>query len=964
MLLKKIKHKIDKSKVVSFDIFDTLLVRPYINPNDLFDHLGILENVLNFRELREKAFNDAISKYRNGDIEEVTLSQIYEFIPHEYQYLKDKELELENYILRVNEEIFEVYNYALSKNKQIIIISDMFLPQEFIENILAKRGYKNYYKLFLSSTCKKLKSTGNLFDLVLKDLKIKSSDILHIGDNEYSDYKIPKKFGIKAIKYEKLSLQFFSKNKKAAKFYNQNSKNLTVSIIFGCLALELNKKHNYWYKLGFNYGGAFILSYMYWLKNVLQIDKIKEVLFVARDGYTLEKVLNLLDNEIKTHYVYAPRLISLCCKLDIKDKINASDFECIDAIKSIINYYKPKTSNMFKIPKLVEKNDYVNFWEKHEKDYCKLAKIELEQYKNYLTSLNIKENKIAFVDVMTTFFTGHRFIQDVIDKDIVGYYYFVSKTYDVNRNGLKYKNYTDKFFNIKFIELLVSSPEAPIIKMEDNKPLYKKINKFDKYRMDIYPDISQGELDFAKLLIDCFGNTLIQLDIEKICDWLNDFPKNFTFEDILKLRKLSHSWNVNHSKYSLLFEELGWKCCLQNIFSVKNSSDKSHKIVKILGIEIKFKKNENFIKSFSQSLFSVKNNNNYKIWTILGVKLKFKMNRAILYDIKDDVSFIADKIQNLTGKKSLLWQGIMDTCPDSFKDYILTHDIQKNISLLKRNLDEKSLKLLDITLKKIINLPDYSYSKYLYIDENQFKAVFQTEQDKKFEMLKEECSFNVKNRYKLSVDTYDMEVFVYHHGLRFANQKIKEYVKNKDFIDAGAYVGDSALVFMNYNPNKVYSFEISNTHYDNYIKTMRLNGICDNKYLLSKLALSDKEDDVQVVDDGGMGIKIFNNDGYKLKSTSLDSFLSNKNCNIGFIKADIEGAMYKALIGMKETIYKYRPVLSFSIYHSPEEFFKTKPLLDEITKNLNYKIEFDCHYPECFHIYGTIIWAYPKELEN
>lgn len=35
MLLEKIKKQIDKSSAVSFDIFDTLLLRPYLNPTDL-----------------------------------------------------------------------------------------------------------------------------------------------------------------------------------------------------------------------------------------------------------------------------------------------------------------------------------------------------------------------------------------------------------------------------------------------------------------------------------------------------------------------------------------------------------------------------------------------------------------------------------------------------------------------------------------------------------------------------------------------------------------------------------------------------------------------------------------------------------------------------------------------------------------------------------------------------------------
>lgn len=57
---------------------------------------------------------------------------------------------------------------------------------------------------------------------------------------------------------------------------------------------------------------------------------------------------------------------------------------------------------------------------------------------------------------------------------------------------------------------------------------------------------------------------------------------------------------------------------------------------------------------------------------------------------------------------------------------------------------------------------------------------------------------------------------------------------------------------------------------------------------------------------------------------SLDEFLEEKykNEEVGFIKFDLEGAGYQAIMGSLKTIAKYRPILSIAIYHSPIEFFK------------------------------------------
>jgi hypothetical protein len=45
-MLDKITLAIDKHDVISFDIFDTLLVRPYVNPYDMFVH-GVISDFAN-----------------------------------------------------------------------------------------------------------------------------------------------------------------------------------------------------------------------------------------------------------------------------------------------------------------------------------------------------------------------------------------------------------------------------------------------------------------------------------------------------------------------------------------------------------------------------------------------------------------------------------------------------------------------------------------------------------------------------------------------------------------------------------------------------------------------------------------------------------------------------------------------------------------------------------------------------
>ncbi|KKM95531.1 hypothetical protein LCGC14_1187320, partial [marine sediment metagenome] len=51
-----------------------------------------------------------------------------------------------------------------------------------------------------------------------------------------------------------------------------------------------------------------------------------------------------------------------------------------------------------------------------------------------------------------------------------------------------------------------------------------------------------------------------------------------------------------------------------------------------------------------------------------------------------------------------------------------------------------------------------------------------------------------------------------------------------------------------------------------------------------------------------------------VESTTIDSYVKERNLKVGLIKLDIEGHGLKALEGAKNTIKKYKPMLLISIY--------------------------------------------------
>lgn len=156
-------NQIEKYDIVSFDIFDTLLKRNVKKPTDVFEYIEKKNNKTGFCEQRIAAEKRARTK-KNGV--EVTLSDIYAEMPYDFS---SEELEAEGELLIANDWILPVYKHAL-KSKRVIITSDMYLPEEFICQILEREGLGGYEKLYLSSSVGKTKYSGELFELIIGEL--------------------------------------------------------------------------------------------------------------------------------------------------------------------------------------------------------------------------------------------------------------------------------------------------------------------------------------------------------------------------------------------------------------------------------------------------------------------------------------------------------------------------------------------------------------------------------------------------------------------------------------------------------------------------------------------------------------------------------------------------------------------------------------------------------------------------
>ena len=197
-----IKQEIQQYKVISFNLFDSLVLRNVLFPQDIFRILDkqIYENygIRDFRYIRLNVENEVRNQ---SNQEDVGIDDIYNEIKLRYSEIPVNEIkeleyqvELENII--PNPYVQQIFECA--KEKEIWIVSDTYMPKEFVYRILEKCGYSNYNKVYLSGENGKSKLSGALYKHILEENNVQSSDWLHIGDDYQRDVSIPRTLGITA----------------------------------------------------------------------------------------------------------------------------------------------------------------------------------------------------------------------------------------------------------------------------------------------------------------------------------------------------------------------------------------------------------------------------------------------------------------------------------------------------------------------------------------------------------------------------------------------------------------------------------------------------------------------------------------------------------------------------------------------------------------------------------------------
>ncbi len=154
------------------------------------------------------------------------------------------------------------------------------------------------------------------------------------------------------------------------------------------------------------------------------------------------------------------------------------------------------------------------------------------------------------------------------------------------------------------------------------------------------------------------------------------------------------------------------------------------------------------------------------------------------------------------------------------------------------------------------------------------------------------------------------------------------------FVDCGCFDGENSVMFTKWAngvSNKIYAFEPDSQNISKCQECFADNNI--QNYELIQKGIWSEEGNLKFEATSNEGSKLSGQGNIIVPVTSIDHAIEEK---VTFIKMDIEGSEYEALIGAKNHIEKYNPKLAVSVYHKPQDIWVIPSLI--LSLNSDYKL--------------------------
>lgn len=299
---KQKKGCIKMAKIISFDIWDTIIKRK-CHPEEIklytanYIFLNYEKEVKNeykdiYKILKKRDEIEAeicLENKKKGYDDECKIIDVFKRLQEEI--FKDKKQDISEELLRaeieqekrcifINPDILPIFEKY--KNFKMYCISDFYMGADSLKELLDYLELPvKIEKIYSSADYLINKRTGNLYKKAEEEIGIKPEEHIHVGDNPYSDIEVANKLGIETIKTTKTEFDFIPERERKFNFDLKQIKK------------EEKSKEDKLFNVGLElspllyFFGYSIVEYA--IKN-----KIETVYYQTREGETFIKIHELI----------------------------------------------------------------------------------------------------------------------------------------------------------------------------------------------------------------------------------------------------------------------------------------------------------------------------------------------------------------------------------------------------------------------------------------------------------------------------------------------------------------------------------------------------------------------------------------------------------------------------------------------------------------------------------------------
>ena len=497
---------INKSTVVSFDLFDTLIMRKVPDYCDLFEIMG---NVLKQRGVDIPNF--ACARYEAELSLSIhfspTLENIYEEVlkrvgkcKYSADDLAEIECTLDSSLLIPRKTMCKLFRETVLSGKKVIITTDSYYHEHTISKLLKMLSLEGYERLFISCEYGVTKKDG-LFEYVIMNYKCPPENILHIGDNPISDIQRAQNYNINSFRLQSGNDLFDYLGGLGIRRYIVN---ITDKVKTGLLISKwfndpfIFEKNNGDlvisdpFDVGYLFFAPVITDFIFWLNKRLNDYNINEILFSSRDGYLINKLFLKLNCEKKSHYFLTSRIAAIRSCLEDENDINKIDkitYSGTDKQKDITRFG-------------LDVSDLTDIQDKY-KVILEHSKQLRDNYLKYIHTFDFSEGDIALYDFVARG-TVQLYLQRLFKQHIKGLYFMHLDENFSDESTLDIESFfpyedieKNVFFELyQIMETLFMAPHPSINEFDVNgNPIFSE-EKRSSIELKCISQVQQGVLTY------------------------------------------------------------------------------------------------------------------------------------------------------------------------------------------------------------------------------------------------------------------------------------------------------------------------------------------------------------------------------------------------------------------------------------------------------------------------------------